>query len=371
MPLVPLVARRRPWLRAAPATMAARVGAPLAATLLVLLLAPPTGALAAAVPTEIRRAPTPSPTADSAVNRWSVQPSGPNGPSGRNYFVYELDPGTTVTDHVAVTNLSDRPLTFEVYGTDAFNTDDGAFALLPSDQEPVDVGAWISIERRKWDIKPGKREDIPFRLTVPRNATPGDHVGGVVAAISQIGVNAQGQRVRLDQRIAARVYLRVSGEVSPAVTVESVRVDYDTPLNPVGRSDMTVTYQIRNTGNIRIGGTGTVIIDGPFGWTLARTSPFDLPELLPGATFTVTERIVGVPPALRLNATVDLAPTTIDTALPSVQRSAAVWAVPWLLLALLAAAAGWLYLNRRRRRRPTPRANSGPDEAALDAAGTR
>ncbi|SCL23452.1 WxL protein peptidoglycan domain-containing protein [Micromonospora aurantiaca (nom. illeg.)] len=332
---------------------AARFGAALAAALLAVLLGPPAAGEAA---------PRPAPSADPGAVRWAVQPSGPGGPTGRNYFTYDLAPGDSVTDHVGVTNLGDRPLTFAVYGTDAYTTTDGAFALLPSDRAATDVGAWIGVERRSWTVQPGRRADIPFRLTVPRNATPGDHTGGVIAAVAQDGVTADGQRVRLDQRIAARVYLRVAGEVRPAVTVESVRVGYDTPLNPIGRADLTVTYRIRNSGNVRVGGTGAVVVDGPGGWTLSRTSPVDLPELLPGAEFTVTERVTGVPPALRLTATVDLAPTTVDTALPPVQRTASVWAPPWLLIAALAAAGAWLYL-RRRRRRPTsaaPSTTSGP-----------
>lgn len=327
---------------------AARCGAALAAALLAVLLGPPAAGEAA---------PRPAPSADPGAVRWAVQPSGPGGPTGRNYFTYDLAPGDTVTDHVGVTNLGDRPLTFAVYGTDAYTTTDGAFALLPSDRAATDVGAWIGVERRNWTVPPGRRADIPFRLTVPRDATPGDHTGGVIAAVAQDGVTADGQRVRLDQRIAARVYLRVAGEVRPAVTVESVRVDYDTPLNPIGRADLTVTYRIRNSGNVRVGGTGAVVVGGPGGWTLSRTSPVDLPELLPGAEFTVTERVTGVPPALRLTATVDLAPTTVDTALPPVRRTASVWAPPWLLLAALAAAGAWLHL-RRRRRRPTSAAPS-------------
>ncbi|MEV8510904.1 DUF916 domain-containing protein [Dactylosporangium sp. NPDC051484] len=366
-----------PQPRSQAAARAARAGAALAAGLLAVVLGAP--ATAEAAPTlqanHTLEAPSPSPTTGPAgAVRWAVQPSVPQGTTGRNYFIYDLNPGTSITDHVAVTNLSDQPLTFAVYGTDAYTTTDGAFALLPADQTATDIGTWITVQQRSWTVQPGKRQDIPFRLTVPQNATPGDHAGGVIAAIAQVGVTADGQQVRLDQRVAARVYLRVSGELLPAVTVESVHVGYDTPINPLGRGDMTVTYRLRNTGNVRIAGTGGVIVDGPFGWTLARTAPVDLPELLPGATFTVTERVVGVPPSLRLTATVDLAPTTVDAALPPVQRAASVWAVPWLLLALLAAAVAWLYLRWRGRRRPASPTAAPPatEEAApVAAAGAR
>ncbi|MGW1061626.1 WxL protein peptidoglycan domain-containing protein [Micromonospora rubida] len=362
-------------------TLLSRTGAALAAALLTAALAPPATAATplAAAPTPapaIASTPSPagtspapgragpaSPAPDAAASRWAVQPSGPKGPTGRNYFVYDLAPGSTLTDHVGVSNLSNRPLTFQVYGTDAYTTADGAFALLPADRAATDVGSWISFERRSWTVQPGKRADLPFRLSVPANATPGDHSGGVIAAIAQAGTTADGQQVRVDQRLASRVYLRVAGELRPAATIESVSVSYDNPVNPVGGGDAVVSYRLRNTGNVRLGGTGTVTLDGPFGWRLARTDPVDLPELLPGAVFTVTERVTGVPPALRLTAKVDLAPTTVDTALPPVLRTAATWAPPWLLLAGLAVLAGWL-AARWRRRLAAARAASGEPAVA-------
>ncbi|MFF3854356.1 WxL protein peptidoglycan domain-containing protein [Micromonospora sp. NPDC002575] len=311
---------------------------------------------ATALPAPADAAPAPSPSADGSgqtgAARWAVQPSSAKGPTGRNYFIYDLAPGSTLTDHVGITNLGDRPLTFDVYGTDAYTSADGAFALLPADQPATDVGSWIRFERRAWTVPPGKRVDIPFRLAVPADATPGDHTGGVIGSVARARTTADGQRVLVDQRLAARVHLRVTGPVRPAVTVESVDVTYDNPVDPFAGGDLVVRYQVRNTGNVRVAGSGTVAVAGPFGWEQARTSPTDLPELLPGGTFTVTERITGVPPLLRLTAEVDLAATTTDTALPPVLRFARVWAPPWVPLALLAVAGGWAGLRWWRRRAP-------------------
>ncbi|SCF06462.1 protein of unknown function (DUF916) [Micromonospora matsumotoense] len=326
-------------------TALSRTSAALAAALLV----------ATALPAPAHAAPTPSPgpaagVGETGAARWAVQPSSAKGPTGRNYFIYDLAPGSTLTDHVGITNLGDRPVTFAVYGTDAYSAADGAFALLPADRRATDVGSWISVDRREWTIPAGKRVDIPFRLAVPANATPGDHTGGVIGAVARVRTTVDGQRVLVDQRLAARVYLRVNGPVRPAVTVEAVDVSYDNPVNPFAGGDVVVRYRLRNDGNVRLGGSGTVTVDAPFGWEQARTSPTDLPELLPGATFTVTERITGVPPLLRLTAAVDIAATSTDTALPPVVRAAGIWAPPWLLLALLAVAAGGGGLRWWRRR---------------------
>ncbi|MGW0434757.1 WxL protein peptidoglycan domain-containing protein [Micromonospora sp. NPDC003197] len=295
--------------------------------------------------------PTVPPVGGDGGLAWSVQPSGAGRPAGRDHFVYQLAPGGQTTDHVTVGNRSDRPQTFTVYGTDGFTTTDGAFALLPASQPPVDVGAWIHFDQRTYTVPAGKQLDIPFRLTVPTNVTPGDHAGGVIGSLAQVQVDADGQRVNVDRRIAARVYLRVSGPVQPGVTVETIQTSYANPVNPLGGGDLVVTYRIRNTGNVRVTGTGALTVHGPLGWRLAQTDQLDLPELLPGSTFTVTERIAGVPPVLRLTTTVDLAASTVDTALPPVVRTSSIWAPPWLLLAGLAAGGLAFAVRRWRRRR--------------------
>ena len=306
-----------------------------------------------------------APAADGGF-RWAVQPSSKEGPTGRNYFVYDLAPGDRVTDYVGISNLGDEPMTFSVYGTDAFTTTDGSFALLPASDKPTDVGSWINFAQGRYTVQPGQRLDIPFRLTVPANATPGDHAGGVIGALAQIETDADGQRINVDRRIAARVYLRVAGELNPAVAVESVDLRYDNPLNPVGGGEAVIVYQVRNTGNVRIGGTGTVTISGPFGWELARTTPGDLPELLPGGTITVTERITGVLPAMRLTAEVELDPRAGDQRLEPVVRASGVWAPPWVLVGLVLIGAGYLVLRRVR----TPQPATGAAKTAPAAGGT-
>nr|MDT0660412.1 DUF916 domain-containing protein [Micromonospora sp. DSM 115978] len=334
---------------------------------------PPTVVPVAAPAPSPALSPTPGPTPTGAADAaftWAVQPSGPEGPTGRNYFVYDLAPGDEINDQVRISNLGDRPMTFAVYGTDAFTTVDGAFALLPADQPATGVGSWIRFAEGAHTVAPGRWVDLPFRLTVPANATPGDHVGGVLGSVAEPGTDARGQRVNVDRRVAARVYLRVAGEVRPAIEVESMSVHYDNPVNPFGGGDTSVTYRLRNTGNVRVGGTGAVTVDGPFGWRLARTDLVDLPELLPGGTFSVTERITGVPPALRLTAVVDIAPTTVDAALPPVVRTGTTWAPPWLLLAALFVLGVLAAARRHRRRRSGTPAPAGSAPAGSASAGS-
>ncbi|MEV6810812.1 DUF916 domain-containing protein [Micromonospora sp. NPDC051296] len=300
-------------------------------------------------------APTSSPSADDGFT-WAVQPSGPDGPTGRSYFVHDAEPGQRIEDRVAITNLSDTPMTFAVYGADAFTTADGGFGLYPASRPATDVGSWTVFAERTYRVPAGERVIVPFQLTVPANASPGDHAGGVVASIAQVQPTGGGQRVNLDRRVAARIYLRVAGPVRPALQVEAMRIGYDNPLNPFGSGPVVVSYRLRNTGNTRLTGTGQVRVNAPFGIRLADTAPVAVPELLPGAAITVTEQINGVVPTGRLAVDVVVDPATPDRMLPTVTRTVTTWAMPWVWTAVLLAALGWLLVTRlraRRRRRST------------------
>ncbi|WP_019632278.1 WxL protein peptidoglycan domain-containing protein [Actinomadura atramentaria] len=284
---------------------------------------------------------------------WAVRPAGPTGPSGRDYFVYTAAPGQKISDKVTVSNLGSRALTLRVYATDAFNTPDGSFALLTADRRATGVGTWIAFRAGTYRIKPGKRLQVPFTLTVPADATPGDHSGGVVTAITQQETSATGQRVNVDRRVAARVHVRVNGPLSPSVQIEELAASYSAPV--AGTSDMTVAYRVRNTGNVRVTASARISAAGPFGWSQGRPVSRPIPELLPGNTYTFTEKLPGVAPVGPLRASVRL--TLADPATGSalavrpVTRTASSWGVPWLYLGLVVVLAGGVAVFAVRRRR--------------------
>ncbi|XVU21415.1 WxL protein peptidoglycan domain-containing protein [Actinoplanes sp. CA-054009] len=311
------------------------------------------GALAAVLLFVLAPAPAKAAVKADGV-RWSVQPSTAKGPDGRDYIIRRAAPGERLTDYVGITNLTTEPLTFSVYGTDAYTTQDGSFALLAAAQKPTDVGSWIGLAASKYTVPANTRLDVPFSVNVPANATPGDHAGGVVTSIAQETTGANGQKVLVDQRVAARVYLTVAGAVAPRLTIDNVRLEYHQSANPADGGSMTVRYLVRNAGNLRLSGTGTVKVTGPFGWKLAQTGAMDIPELLPGGSITITEKITGVQPTVRLAADVDVQPVYFAEKLPTVGRSTNVWAWPWALIAVLGVALLYLVVRFARRRKPTP-----------------
>ncbi|GAA2993734.1 WxL protein peptidoglycan domain-containing protein [Actinokineospora diospyrosa] len=299
----------------------------------------------------------PAQAAAAAPATFGVRPATAQAPDNRPNFSYSATPGAVVVDYVAVSNVSNDPLSLKLYPNDAFNTPDGGFDLLASNAKSVDVGAWVTVDSGQVEVPGRTTKIVPFRLSIPPNATPGDHVGGIVAALVTEATNAEGQRVAVEQRVGARVYLRISGDLVPKLSIEDLTADYEHSL--FGSGDTVVEYTVRNSGNVRLGGKQTVTVETPWGSGTSAPNLADLPELLPGNTFRVRTTVPGVLPAGWLDALVHIdpvAPPGPQPQAPAVDASVTAIAVPWLLLiiVLLVVALVLFLLWRRRKRRARP-----------------
>lgn len=293
---------------------------------------------------------------EESAPAWMVQPAGElGGADVRSYFVYDLAPGEWVEDVVAIVNHSEAPLTLSVFGTDAFTgSDSGAFGLLDTGDEPRDVGAWVTLPEQEVTVPARSTMQIPFLVTVPANATPGDHVGGIVTSYVTSLTDESGRELDVDSRIAIRIYLAVDGELEPRLAVDGLQTSYR--LSPNGiTGDLTVSYLVRNSGNVRLGTAEQIQVAGPFG--TASTSRSDaLEEVLPGGVVMRSAVLSGVRATgwvdVEVIATgVDLT-DRLDGQVPVGEASDRVIALPWwwLLIAVVLVTVIWLFVRRRRRR---------------------
>ncbi|MFD4632131.1 hypothetical protein ACFVYR_26265 [Streptomyces sp. NPDC058284] len=282
--------------------------------------------------------------------QWSVAPSTGSGggarpaKDGRPAFYAEGAPGTVLQDTLSVTNPGPEPRTVTLRGADADNTGSGAVSITPAKGRPKETGAWLTFAERRVKVPPRTRAEVPFTVTVPADALPGDHPGAIV-------VSGGGRTV------GVRVHLRVGGPTLPALTVERVKVDGD-----AGR----VTYDLVNRGNTVLTPKLAVHADGVFGTLIdrpARTLPV---ELMPGRRVSLTEPWRDAPALDAVD--VELTVTASGGARDSATASARF--VPWGAVAgggalMLGVAGAVIALVRGRRRRlqesgpVTDRENSG------------
>ncbi|MCT9091856.1 hypothetical protein N4G70_23705 [Streptomyces sp. ASQP_92] len=267
--------------------------------------------------------------APPASGEWTAAPASGGGtrPSadGRPSFYLEGAPGTTLEDTVSLSNPTEAPLTVKLRGAAAYNAANGDFAV----REKPDP--WIALAAPEVRIPPHTRADVPFAVTVPSGAQPGDHPAALVASAS-------------GREVGVRLQLRVSGPTLSALTVESVRVDKGREL---------IRYALVNRGNTALTPRLAVRADGVFGRVLARPARQLPVELLPGQRVELTEPWRDPPALDRVAVRLDV---DAGGGARSTARASATF-VPWGAVAgagavLLGGMSTVPLLVRRRRRRP-------------------
>ncbi|AXE26644.1 hypothetical protein C0216_27225 [Streptomyces globosus] len=287
----------------------------------------------------------PAPAADGPG--WSAAPEpGAAGGTPRPAFYLAGAPGAVLEDRLALTNASDLPRTFALRGAEEPGGAGGA-------------GAWISFGgAAAVTVPPRTRAAVPFTVTVPPAALPGDRRAAVLAA-------------EAGREEAVRVHLRVGGPTLAALTVEDVAVR--------GRGARTeVAYTLVNRGNVPLAPRVSVRAEGLFGPLPGRPERALPVQVPPGGRLRLAEPW---PSAPRLGAADLTLTATAPGAAPAAATASARFAPgvavpgPGALLALgAAAAAAAAFARRRRARRGPPAAvpggGAGP-EPAPEPAGAR
>ncbi|MEU4927144.1 hypothetical protein AB0G54_11665 [Streptomyces yokosukanensis] len=240
-----------------------------------------------------------------AATGWSVEPVG----GGRPSFYAEGPPGTVLQDTVSVTNPGRTPVVVRLSGT-------GLRTVFAEK-----AGDGIRVPART-------RAEVPFTVTVPAGAGPGDRSGAVVAR------DTRGRTATVPVR------LRVGGPALAALTVEHLAVHAD-----------RITYELVNRGTTVLVPRLAVRADGVLGRVLDR-APRTLPvRLRPGARLKLSEPWPDRP---ALDA-VDVRLTVTAPGGAHGTASASARFVPWPVAAgtggALLAGTGALIAARRRGRR--------------------
>ena len=313
-----------------------------------------------------------APPTQASGYQFSVEPFAAPGSQPRSHFSYELQPGHSVLDQVVILNNSSNPESFVVYPEDAVNVSgSGGVGFQQQGQiHNTTVGKWLRIGQTQFTIPSGKEAVDTFQLSIPVNAQPGDHVGGVI--VQQVNPTVQPKSkegVNLLLRIAVPVYVRVVGPVHPSMTIQSLTVFHDSPLIPYvdGPARVAVRFTLVNTGNVIITPeTATVSIKALIGGTLhsytvhnepaiqSKKSPLP-PQLLPGGQMTLTELWSGIPPFDPMTAHVTVTAGYAGGRVPVVAASSSTfWYFPWLLVLIVVILIVGLVVWRHRRHRTRP-----------------
>jgi hypothetical protein len=273
-----------------------------------------------------------------------VAPSAEDGPDGRRWFEFELEPGASATDHLAVTNLSADPVVFAMQAADGYTTQKGRFSILSNPADSVDSGTWIEIQPEV-EVPPGQQVVVPFTVRVPRDATPGDHPAGLAAVVARVGDTEGGAGVNLSSRFAVAVMARVAGELEPKLEIVDARADYRMAWGLLEPGRLAVAFTLVNSGNTRLTVRGSLDVGGP---SAKWPAEGEVIGLMPGESREVAVNVRRVWPLFRVTADIVAEPTVELSAggdkppeAASATAKASAWALPvphMIVLAVIALA---------------------------------
>lgn len=185
-------------------------------------------------------------------------------------FIHTLEPGSTKDEGVVVVNNSSEKKTILVYSADSTPSSGGGFACKQFVEEKKDVGAWISLSKTEVTLEPKTNEIIPFVISVPGNASVGEHNGCILMQEKKDTTDTPGMNLSL--RTGLRVAITIPGEIKRSLEIVGFAI--------TKRDDgsFLLKPQVKNNGNVSIDTTVNLSTSYFFG-PLLMTHGGDYPVL--------------------------------------------------------------------------------------------
>lgn len=185
-----------------------------------------------------------------------------------------FDAGDKISDKLTVINDGNEGYTFVVYA--------GPFSVKDEDYDPnyTTVNAsnqayqWVQFEKTSFYLKAGERVDVPYTITVPKDAAPGGHYAVLFAETQPTPNSASVSRKK---RVGALLYMTVDGETKLQGSIESWSTNLWQKYAPI-----VSNVRIKNDGNTHFQADTSVTYKDIFGkkkFTLNQQS-----LILPGTT---------------------------------------------------------------------------------------
>jgi hypothetical protein len=218
----------------------------------------------------VRASATPAASGQPKVRIGSDSTTDPHG----SYFVVSAVPGAEVTEHVLVSNPTTTPMTVMARGADS-STEARTGAVYSGVSDPLrGVGTWITVPTGSFVLNPNEERDIAFTVSIPRDTTVGQHLGGLavfspVAPPAPSGGQLQVSVTLQPERLIA-VEVDVPGPAAPKLVVSTVA-----PI--VSGDGIALAIGVSNEGTAFARGSGRLTVD-----STALVSDFPIDTFVPG-----------------------------------------------------------------------------------------
>lgn len=201
-------------------------------------------------------------------------------------FQEKADPGGTYTFRVNVRNVSETEKTLYVTARDIKGINESGTPEFASEGEPTpyNLSTWISLPETEVVVPPGGQTSVPFTVTVPKDATPGGHFGGIFLESKAPRLRQTGAGVGFN--VGSLINLQISGDI-----VEEARVrEFSTGQLLYDKLPVAFDIRLENKGNTLVRPSGFVEVIDMFGKEVASISVNENA----GGTFPQSERTYNV-----------------------------------------------------------------------------
>jgi hypothetical protein len=194
------------------------------------------------------------------------------------YFVFDAQPGATLTGKVRVVNVGGAAGVVHLYAVDATTGQTSGAVYLTDAHSRNDVGAWTAVRDGDVALRPGQSRTVSFTVRVPASTRAGDHLGGIVAdgGVHQTpAVRRHGSSFRINVRSLTVIAIE---ERVPGPRFERMSIDGVHAGGMRGYQELFVT--LANLGNVLQKGSGSIAVSDLHGHVLKRNE-FKLDTFVP------------------------------------------------------------------------------------------
>lgn len=175
-------------------------------------------------------------------------------------------PGEIQTHTINVTNLSAVPQIYYLYLRDITGVEPGGVPIFAEENEiktGYELTQWITLDTVEISVNPGEQKAIQVTISVPENATPGSHFGGVFVSMEPPRLRSTGAAVGYE--VANIISIRVAGDAVENAQIRS----FATGNFIYGKPIVDFTARIENKGSVLVRPYGPLEIFNMFGKRVA------------------------------------------------------------------------------------------------------
>lgn len=174
----------------------------------------------------------------------------------------KLDPGQQWEVNLSIENLTGSDEVYYLFSRNIKGIDDNGVPQFAEDnleKTGYELSDWISISSSTVYVPSGESASILYTISVPENASPGSHMGGVFVSVQPPNIDTVGAAVAY--QVGSNVVVRVSGDIVENASIRQFSTDkffYST-------QNVDFSVRIENTGNVLVKPTGPLEIHNMLG----------------------------------------------------------------------------------------------------------